>query len=150
VPTKRRYALIIASDTYTDKKLTQLKAPTVDAKRLEKLLKDESIGGGYNVKILLNAECHIIIREIETFFINKEKDDILLLYFAGHGHKGSNDGRLYLATIDSALEKLRSTTISTEFIKASIQDSKSSGIIVILDCCYSGDIGRGWISRDDS
>jgi uncharacterized protein YjbI with pentapeptide repeats len=149
VPTQRRFALIIASDSYTDKKLTQLKAPIVDAKRLEKLLKDESIGGGYDVRILLNAECHIIIREIETFFINKEKDDLLLLYFAGHGHKGSNDGRLYLATIDSNLEKLRSTTIATEFIKSSIQDSKSSKIIVILDCCYSGAIGRGWVSRDD-
>ena len=37
---QRRFALIIASDYYTDKKLTQLKAPIVDAERLAELLKD--------------------------------------------------------------------------------------------------------------
>jgi uncharacterized protein YjbI with pentapeptide repeats len=146
---QRLFALIIASDYYTDKKLTQLKAPTVDAKKLGDLLKDPTLGGGYDVKILANEESYIITREIETFFADRQKDDLLLLYFAGHGHKGPTDGRLYLATKDSDLKKLRSTTIPAEFIKSSIQDSRSSKIVIILDCCYSGAFGRGWASRDD-
>lgn len=109
--TQRRLALIIASDSYKDKKLTQLKAPIVDAKRLSELLKDETIGGGYKVTILSNSDSYIIRKEIERFFIKSEKNDLLLLYFAGHGHKSIDDGLLYLATSDSELEYLDSTTI---------------------------------------
>lgn len=145
--TQRRFALIIASDSYNDKKLTQLKAPIVDAERLSELLKDQTIGGGYEVTILSNTYSHIIRKEIERFFIKSEKNDLLLLYFAGHGHKSMDDGLLYLATSDSDLEYLDSTTIPAKFINTQIQKSKSSKIVLILDCCYSGAFARGMIAR---
>jgi tetratricopeptide (TPR) repeat protein/streptogramin lyase len=144
---QRRFALLIASDYYTDKKLTQLKAPIVDAARLGELLKDQSIGGGYEVKTLTNTESHLIRREIERFFRKAEKNDLLLLYFAGHGHKSIEDGLLYLATPDSDLEYLDSTTIPAKFINSQIQRSKSSKIVLILDCCYSGAFARDMIAR---
>jgi uncharacterized caspase-like protein len=144
---QRRFALIIASDTYTDSKLTQLKAPVVDAKRFGELLKDQSIGGGYDVKIFTNTDSYIIRKEIERFFRKAEKDDLLLLYFAGHGHKSIEDGLLYLATPDSELEYLDTTTIPAKFINSMIQRSKSSEIVLILDCCYSGAFARDMIAR---
>ena len=144
---QRRFALIIASDYYADKKLTQLKAPIVDSNRLSKLLQDPSIGGGYEVTILPNKESFIIKKEIERFFKDAQKNDLLLLYFAGHGHKSIDDGLLYLATPDSELEYLDSTTIPAKFINSQIQRSKSSQIVLILDCCYSGAFARDMIAR---
>ena len=140
-----RFALIIASDYYTDKKLSQLKAPIVDANRLSELL--QSIDGGYEVTILSNKESYVIKKEIEHFFRKAKKNDLLLLYFAGHGHKSIEDGLLYLATRDSELEILDSTTIPAQFIDSMMHKSKSSRIVLILDCCYSGAFPRGLSHR---
>src|SRR5215212_2041418 len=103
----RHFALIIACDTHNDKKLAQLKAPLVDATRLAKILEDPSIGGGYKVKVLHNASAQKIRTEIEGFFTRAEQNDLLLLYFAGHGHKSLEDGLLYLGANDSDLEYLQ-------------------------------------------
>jgi hypothetical protein len=144
---QRRFALIIASDSYSDKKLTQLKAPTIDAKRLSELLKNPLVSGGYEITTLENTEAHIIRREILRFFKTSEKDDLRILYFAGHGYKSPEDGHLYLATTDSNLELYEETTIPAQFINSQIQKSKSSRIVLILDCCYSGAFARGMIAR---
>jgi uncharacterized protein YjbI with pentapeptide repeats/Tfp pilus assembly protein PilF len=144
----RRLALIIASDTYTDSKLSQLKAPRLDAEKLEKILKDEFIGGGgYEVKVLYNKEANIILRDLEKLFKSAEKNDMILVYFAGHGHKSIKDSLLYLATIDSNLEYVKTTTIPARSINEFMQESRSSNKVLILDCCYSGAFARGMLSR---
>ena len=137
-----RYALIIASNRYTDKTLTQLKAPVIDAERLSKLLKDSYICGEYEVKILQDMQSNILRKEIERFFTKADKDDLRLIYFACHGVKPYYNFRLYLATEDSDLELLESTTIPAEFLVKQIQNSKASKIVVILDCCYSGSVSK--------
>ena len=144
-----RFALIIASDRYNDKKLIQLKAPIVDAEKFAILLKDPSIGGEYEVNILYNTQSHIIRNQIEKFFTKTNKDDLRIVYFAGHGHKSDKNGKLYLATEDSDLELLETTTIPAEFLNKQIQNSKSSKIVLILDCCYSGAFARDMIPRSE-
>ena len=131
-----RFALLIACDTYNDPNLSTLKAPVVDIERLAMLLRDPKIGG-YDVKPLINKSHSELTREIETFFIERQKDDVSFLYFAGHGHKGRLDGHLYLATIDSDLNYLRSTTIPGTFINEVMQYSPSKRRILMLDCCFS-------------
>ena len=87
----RRIAFIIASDFYKDNKLAQLKAPSLDAQKLEKILRDESVGGGYDVKIFYNQNAYTIKYELEKLFKKAGKDDKILIYFAGHGHKSIDD-----------------------------------------------------------
>jgi hypothetical protein len=61
----RRFALLIACDKYNDPKLLKLKAPTVDAYRFRKLLKNPDIGGYNDVKVLKNRPSYKIIKEVE-------------------------------------------------------------------------------------
>jgi DNA segregation ATPase FtsK/SpoIIIE, S-DNA-T family len=134
---QRRSALIIVADSYEDEKLTLLKAPRIDAERLSKLLEGQIVGGRYNVRILANLKGDKIRREIEGFFRNGEKNDLLLLYFSGHGYKSLDDGRFYLVTTDSDLE-YTSSMISGAFVNEQMNKSRSINKIFILDCCYSG------------
>jgi uncharacterized caspase-like protein len=117
---ERRFALVIACDQYNDPKLKRLKAPQQDAKELEAVLKDPSIGDFEDVKVVLNQPYHKINEEIFSFFNDRKLDDLALLYFAGHGIKGE-DSELYFAGIDTRPELLTATAISSNSVnKASL------------------------------
>ena len=96
----KRLALIIASYEYQDDSLRQLVAPAQDAEALARVLKDPDIGGFDEVKVLTNRPSHEVRVEIASFFADRKRDDLLLLYFSGHGVK-DDDGQLYLATTDT-------------------------------------------------
>ena len=91
-----KYALIIANTKYTDPSLAQLTAPGKDAQDLAHVLKDPEIGAFDDVKILLDQLEHTIRRSIDEFFDQKKPDDLLILYFSGHGVRDEL-GALYLA-----------------------------------------------------
>ncbi|HEY6166259.1 MAG TPA: caspase family protein [Nitrososphaeraceae archaeon] len=55
-----------------------------DAEALSQILEDPSIGD-FEVKRLLNESSYNLNQEIEIFFNERQRCDILLLYFSGHG-----------------------------------------------------------------
>ncbi len=143
----RRLALIIASYEYQDDSLRQLVAPAQDAEALAQVLRDPGIGG-YEVQSLLNEPSHEVTQAIEAFFVDRKRDDLLLLYFSGHGIK-DDDGQLYFATANTRRKLLRSTGISANFVNNVMRYSRSRRQVLLLDCCYSGAFARGMIARAD-
>jgi len=146
--TEKRVALIIATDQYEDKGLRQLISPAHDAEALAQVLKDPVIGG-FDVRTLLNKPSHEVRVEINTFFADRERDDLLLLYFSCHGIK-DEDGLLYFSTTDTKRKLLPSTAIESNFVNKVMQRSRSRKQVLLLDCCYSGAFARGMLSRADT
>ena len=144
---ENRSALIVAVSEYQDAGLRQLVAPAQDAEALARVLGDPAIGG-FAVKTLLNQPSHQVNREIEAFFANRAKDDLLLLYFSGHGVK-DEEGRLYFATPDTDRKLLRTTAVAATLLDDVMQHSRSRRQVLILDCCYSGAFARGMTHRAD-
>jgi hypothetical protein len=91
---------------------------------------------------LINKTRHEIEQAIEKFFYNRQREDLLLLYFSGHGLK-SKSGQLYLAAQNTTIDLLRSTGISASFVKENMEGSNSQRQVLILDCCYGGAIVEG-------
>ncbi len=83
---------------------------------------------------------------LEEFFSDRKTDDLLLLYFSGHGIKDI-DGRLYFAMRNTKLDRLLSTAIPANFINELMRKSRSRKQILILDCCNSGAFARGMAVR---
>ncbi len=144
---ENRSALIVAVSEYQDAGLRRLVAPAQDAEALARVLGDPAIGG-FAVKTLLNQPSHRINREIEAFFANRAKDDLLLLYFSGHGLK-DEEGRLYFATTDTDRKFLRTTAVAATLINDVMYTCRSRRQVLILDCCYSGAFARGMTHRAD-
>lgn len=140
-----RFALIVASDTHSDSKLSQLRAPAADADELSRVLRDPDIGG-FDVAVSLNEPEHVVRRRLSTFFDARSADDLLVLHLSCHGVK-DEDGRLYFATSDTEVSHLEATSIPADYVNRQMSRCRSRRIVLLLDCCYSGAFARGMIGR---
>jgi len=139
---ERRFALVIASYQYDDVYLRQLVAPAQDAEALAQILEKPDIGG-FEVQTLINEPSYKANRAIEAFFDSQQRDDLLLLYFSGHGVKDV-EGRLYFATPDTSRRRLRTTAIPANLVNDVMRSSRSRRQVLLLDCCYSGAFAKGF------
>ncbi|SDE31778.1 caspase, EACC1-associated type [Glycomyces harbinensis] len=66
-----------------------------------------------------------------------EADDLLLVYYSGHGFIGPDD-KLYLTLPQTSESLLPWTGIPFEFLHDALRNAPASTRVLILDCCYSG------------
>ena len=138
----RKLALIIGNSEYEDTNLAQLVTPGADANTLAEILRDPEIGGFDEVSALVNHPAASIRRAVAGFFVGRGRDDLLLLYFSGHGIRDDR-GQLFLAVKDTEHNLLRGTAIPAAFITDEMDNSRSRRQVLILDCCHSGAFARG-------
>jgi hypothetical protein len=132
-----KFALIIGNTEYTDPGLAQLTAPSTDTEDFARVLKDQNLCGFDDVKILLNQLSSSVIEAIDEFFDQKKHDDMLVLYFSGHGIK-DEIGSLYLSFKNTIRTRLRATAVKSDYIREAMDQSRSKRQVLILDCCNSG------------
>jgi hypothetical protein len=136
-----RLALIIGNSLFRDETLTKLKKPDADVGALADLLLDPEVGGFDDAKLLVNMSSTAVRRAISEFFTGKRRDDMLLLYFSGHGIL-DDQGRLFLAVKDTDRKLLNATAIPTTFVADEMNNSRSKRQVLVLDCCHSGAFSR--------
>lgn len=137
-----KLALIIANREYNDPRLAKLSAPGKDAKNFERVLRSPDICAFDDIKVLLNLPESFMREAIDEFFDQKKPDDLLLLYFSGHG-LGDEQGSLYLALKNTNRFRLRSTAIKSDYRRESMDQSRSKRQVLILDCCNRGAFAKG-------
>jgi len=137
-----RLALIIANTEYSDPGLAQLTAPGRDAEDFARVLRDQEICAFDEVKVLLNEPEPVVRGAIDEFFDQKKPDDLLVLYFSGHGIRDEL-GALYLAVKNTMRSRLRSSAVKSDYIREVMDQSRSKRQVFILDCCNSGAFAQG-------
>lgn len=135
----KRYALVIGNSKYLDSRIPDLNSSIVDAERFAEVLKDSKVGSFDEVRTVINKNNEDIQKEVESFFGNRHPDDMLVLYYSGHGIK-SQAGQLFLTAQNTSPDLLKSSGISANFIRENMNDSLSKRQVLILDCCYGGAI----------
>lgn len=137
-----KYALIIGNTEYTDPGLAQLTAPGRDVEDFARVLKSADIAGFDNVITLMNENISKVNETVEDFFAHKKPNDLLVFYFSGHGVR-DEFGALYLAIRNTNRARLRSTAIQADYVRESMDQSRSRRQVLILDCCNSGAFPQG-------
>lgn len=138
----RRFALLIGNSRYEDAGLARLAAPDADVMALAAVLRDSAVGGFDEVQPLVDERFGITRRAIAWFFEERRRDDLLLLYFSGHGIRDAY-GLLHLAVRDTERELLAGTAIESSFITNCMDRCASKRLVLVLDCCHSGAFGYG-------
>ncbi|WP_238553716.1 caspase, EACC1-associated type [Fortiea contorta] len=144
-------ALVIGVSDY-EPGLTPLPGSARDVEAMRRVLQQPEVGGFNEVKILLNPTPQEMQEAIETLFSGRKKDDLVVLFFSGHGVKDDN-GKLHLATRITRKtpqgELIRATAVPASFVQDIMSNSRSKRQVVILDCCFSGAFAEGWLAKND-
>ena len=129
-------ALIVGIDDYPSSPLSTC---LTDANSMANVLKTNGDGSpNFSVKLLTSPSTEIkqetLRGAIEELF--NGENDMVLLYFSGHGFIKSTGG--YLVTTDA---KKYNEGVSMNDILELANNSKSKNKIIILDSCHSGALG---------
>jgi Caspase domain len=146
-------ALLIGVSEY-EPGLNPLPGAIKDIEAMQDLLLNPEIGGfaATDVIALKNPERQAAEEAIERLFAARQRDDLVLFYFSGHGIK-DDFSNLYLSTRttrkDSNGELVRSTAVAAKFVQQCMGMSRSRRQVIILDSCFSGAFAEGMFAKDD-
>ncbi|MFN7759416.1 MAG: caspase, EACC1-associated type [Pseudanabaena sp.] len=143
-----RYALLVGISNYTTD-LNPLPSAVKDVAALKDVLIDPKIGGfaATDVEVLTDVDETAIRRGISRLFANRKNDDLVLLYFSGHGVTDSRDD-FYLSGISTDKNDLLSTAVSSDYVQKAMNQRGSKRQVLILDCCHSGAFPKGMTAKD--
>jgi hypothetical protein len=146
---RNRWAVVIGISNYlnADRGIPPLQCAHRDAIAFMDFLRSPQ-GGGFassNIKLLVNeqATTRNIRSALFTFLKQARKDDLVLIYFAGHGAPeiGRPDN-LYLLSYDTDINDMASTAFPMWDMKTALERYiAAERVVVLADACHSAGVG---------
>ncbi|NCS21806.1 MAG: ABC transporter substrate-binding protein [Microcystis aeruginosa G11-06] len=142
-----KFALLIGVSEYSEG-LRPISSAILDVEAMRRVLEHPDMGAfdQHQVKVLPNPDKGSMEKAVEDLFANRQRDDLVLLYFSGHGLKDQK-ARFFLSTRDTGRDQngdfRRATALAASKLQEYITDSRSQRQIIILDCCFSGALVQG-------
>ncbi|MEM8638909.1 MAG: GUN4 domain-containing protein [Cyanobacteria bacterium P01_G01_bin.54] len=136
-----KFALLIGVSEYQPE-LNPLPNALHDIQALQIILQDEKVSAFDEVTVLPNSGRQAMEEAIYHLFANRQKDDVVLLYFSGHGVRDAQSLALFFATPQTQITERKTvvtpTAVAANFLQEQMGRCRSERTVVILDCCYSG------------
>jgi hypothetical protein len=136
---QRSRVVLIGTSAYADEKLPDLPQVGTGVKDLTGALTD-SVDG-----VVTAGNCEVIADEGNLALIGRklraaarQAEDLLLVYYAGHGLVGGKRHDLYLALPDSEWADPEFNSLEYDKLRSAVLDSPAATKVIILDCCFSG------------
>ena len=148
-----KHALLIGVSSYGEG-LTPIPSARLDVEALAQVLRDPQLGGFSHdqVVVLQDPQRTPMERAVAELFANRDPEDLLLLYFSGHGFR-DNQRQLLLSCSESINSKQGKpelySTVRARDVQTYMQASNSQRQLLILDCCFSGAFADGMAAKDD-
>ena len=144
----QRWAVVIGISKYAHpQKVTPLKYAAADAKAFHDFIKTP-VGGGFDddhVRLLLDEQATVqaVRSALGTFLKKAVKDDLVYIYFAGHGApEPKNPSNLYFLTYEADPDDLFGTALPMDQITYILQKHIfAERVVVLTDACHSAGIG---------
>jgi len=141
------YALIIAVGKYSDPRVKPLSYAENDARELYRLLTNPRTGlfDPQHVTVLINeqaTEKNIKFAFDDISLKASRKEDVLLVFFAGHGFAYPDGHDTYWLTYDTMVgdetgNRIKSTAISNLTLAAKLGDVQADTMVFLIDTCFS-------------
>ncbi len=145
------WAAVIGISNYRDTRIPSLRYASIDAKSFYKWLISPN-GGKYapaNVKLLIDKDASFKnIRKTLFVWLNQAfEEDVVTIYFAGHGSPNSPDSpdNLFLLPYDVQYDSIATTGFPMWDIETALKRFiKAKKVIVIADACHAGGVGQSF------
>src|SRR5215471_4040534 len=141
-----QWAIVIGVSQYLELPQAQwLQYAHQDARSFADLLKSRMVGvPPENVKMLLNSEATTRnIKEVLGSWLrdNSGPDDIVYVYFAGHGVVDDKQNEAYFVTYDTKPGEWYSTAYGMAELKRILGTLQYRHLVLITDACKSANVG---------
>jgi hypothetical protein len=131
--------VLIGTSQYSDERLPPLQEVSGTVEALRTTLTDPEYG------ILPPENCTVLANEGDLRRVGgalrtaaREAEDLLFIYFAGHGLLGGVRHDLYLALPDSDFAEPEFDSLEYDKLRAAVLGSPARTKVIILDCCFAG------------
>ncbi|MET8446667.1 tetratricopeptide repeat protein [Streptomyces sp. NPDC005209] len=136
---RRSRVVLIGAGRYTDPALPDLPAVDRTLTDLATLFTDPYYG------LVPQDHCTVLLDDGDLRSVGSRlraavaaAEDLLLVYYAGHGLVGGRRHDLYLALADSELAAPEFNSLEYDKLRSAVLDSPAETKLVVLDCCFSG------------
>lgn len=136
-PTRRRIALLIGNNAYTQP-IPRLETPVADVEKIAAILRDRF---GYAPRILSNASKGEIIAAFNRMAAEAQPDDSIVLFYAGHGYLMDDTGMGFWIPVDASV-KTAANWISNTDIGKLLHAIPARQLILVSDSCFSGTLTK--------
>ena len=127
------HVLLIGVNQYSHPSWPELTSPIADIKLLGDVLETRY---GANLHHLNNPTKDEVARKLRGLANNLSKDDSLMIYFGGHGHRSLDGRKGYWILTDGSEE--RSTWFDHDELKSIVNRFDATNILIVSDSCFSG------------
>ncbi|GAA4525321.1 caspase family protein [Amycolatopsis samaneae] len=136
---ERSRAVLIGTSSYTDPTLPPLPAVNGNVSDLYGLLTAEHGTG------LPGAHCAVLRDPPDAGTVGEslahaadQAEDVLLVYYAGHGLLWTNRNELHLALCHTRSQTVGTSALRFADVRQAFLDSHARTRVLIVDCCFSG------------
>lgn len=136
---QRSRAVLIGASRYSDKMLPDLPVVGKTVSDLATALSDPAHG------MVPESNCTILVDEGDLRMLGRklkvaarEAEDLLLVFYTGHGLIGGKRHELYLALPESEWADPEFNSLEYDKLRSAVLDSPAATKVIILDCCFSG------------
>ena len=149
-PIRKKFALIIGISRYknTSRGIPNLDFADLDARSIYQVLQRPETGGfaPENMMLLDNEKATLArIREALSNFLSRaSEDDLLLIFFAGHGAPDPfAPQNLYLLAYDTDVSSMPETALAMSDFRSYIdRNVRSKRLVLLLDACHSAGLSN--------
>jgi hypothetical protein len=140
------FALVVGVSSYRSKDIKPLRYADKDARLMaEHLASAAGAGiGPDHMLLLLNEQAtrEAILGAFRDFLTRSGPNDIVFLYFAGHGLTSTREQATYFLGYDAELPSLSGTAVDQRDIARLLTEQVRAGkIVFFLDACHGGGLG---------
>jgi uncharacterized caspase-like protein len=143
----KRWAVVIGVGEYESADIPDLEFAPADALAIKEFLESDAAGPFDEVLYLENDKATLAAMRhaLFVFLQQADWDDLVVIYFAGHGTPDPNrPDNLYLLPSDADLNALASTAFPMWDVKTALRRQiASERVLVIADACHSAGAADG-------
>ena len=146
---RERWAVVIGISAYADSRIPTLRYAASDARAFHDWAVSPDGGrlAPARVRLLLNEKATAQnIREALFVWLKQAlKEDVVIIYFAGHGSPESPDDadNLFLLPYDARYDSVAATAFPMWDVKTALERFiRAESVVVVADACHAGGVGQ--------
>jgi helicase len=130
------HSLFIGIDRYDDPRVNWLSGAVRDARALHALFADTIPGSPHVLLTDADATLEGIRSALEALVAEAESDDVVFIFYAGHGSDTHE-----IVCYNTDVEDLAGTSLPLDELADTLSRTNGKTVLCALDCCFSGGLG---------